>query len=317
MHFKESLWNYLSKLPHAINQEAGAHVLLCTDPVACRLLLTRPYVKKMRKLVGSDITLEWIEANLQTLSLFGNSDSYVILQAENISKDCLNKLVAKETFEQERSLLLIFEKDGKLRKDLLKNKDILHHYEVIPPKFWEMEKYLVFLAKVMGVGLTRESIEYLTESLPAEGTAYFNAINMLRLYLPDDSKMIDLNLTKELIAPSALATFDLATNISTKNFSTFFQTLCEGQYDFDSYRQLFRFLQGHLIKLADPSYANKKTKLSRYDNEIKKYATDWDHFEVCRFLQLFGRLEIMAKQKSSQLQRLLKNHYLQQSYRSA
>ena len=70
-------------------------------------------------------------------------------------------------------------------------------------------------------------------------------------------------------------------------------------------------MQGHLLKMADPSYISKKTRPSKYDKQIERQSLNWCKADLQQAMRLFGELQLDAKSKDPFLFQKLKNQYLQ------
>ena len=74
------------------------------------------YEEKLPVFNGKELTLTWFEDNFLTLGLFGNQESYVISNAENLNADCKEFLAENELLLENRYLILFYNKSKFLIK---------------------------------------------------------------------------------------------------------------------------------------------------------------------------------------------------------
>ena len=183
-------------------------------------------------------------------------------------------------------------------------------FKIEAPRFWEGEKLWEFICQKMSVRFSPPVRRYLLDSLPHEVRDFIGVIKHLKLHFPDTGK-ITLEEIESIVEPSTLNSFELATVFNEKKFNVFFEFLWKTHLDFDTLRSFFSFMQGHLGRLADPSYLQKKRTRSRYDKSIEFFSQKFNLEELRTYCRLFGELEILAKQKSLKLKGALRWEQLQ------
>jgi hypothetical protein len=105
--------------------------------------------------------------------------------------------------------------------------------------------------------------------------------------------------------------------LSEKKLKNYFRSLIDLSLSFDEYRHIISFSQSHLVKLADPSYIQKKSRPSKYDKEILAYSKNWESSEIAKFIETLMKLETLSKRKDEKLHLDLKSLYLNQLYPSS
>ena len=137
-------------------------------------------------------------------------------------------------------------------------------------------------------------------------------LELIDLHFPGKSKECDVHTLQNLVAGTRLDQFSLASTFSTRKLKMFYQEIVDQDWDFDSLRSFFGFMQSHLLKIMDPSYIQGKARPSKYDKEIEMASRSWNQSELDAFIKLFGKLEIQAKKRSPELRGNLRQLYLKQ-----
>ena len=113
-----------------------------------------------------------------------------------------------------------------------------------------------------------------------------------------------------MIHPRHLDHFKMASLFEEKKWKAFFEVLVKAPYDFDTLRSFFAFMQTHLGKLLDPSYAEQKSRPSQYDKRILSHSRRFKREELLKGLRFFGRLELLCKQKSPRVNDILRRRWI-------
>jgi hypothetical protein len=268
-----------------------------------------PYIYKMfqdsfqkkfdlKVIVGSSLTPEWIEDNLTSLSLFGNSESFFISNADEIPKEGLEYFLESPPDLSDRLLVFIFFKESPAKKKISDCPG--QHFAVEACKFWEVDKYFKFLCDYYQVRLSFDAKQFFLEMVEQDSGGFHIGLNILKINFPN-AQELSLEQVRAILEPNRLDQFNLASTISKKEFAKFYEKLLFLRPDFDSLRTLFAFLQGHLIKLADTSVIEKKARLSKYDQEIVSSSKLWKIQELKTIVHEFAEYEIKAKAKNPSL----------------
>lgn len=309
-----SPWDFIKSNPEIIpSSSEGIFAIASCDPFIEKIIIdrmNRGYFKAgLIPVLGSDLTPEWIENNLLTYDMFGGSDSYLVLHADDISTMVKNYIVETKVKVEGRHLVLCFSKGGTLFEKLSKELDG-EFVKINPPKFWEGRKLLDFLCEEKRVRPPYEVSTYLLGALSSEdSTELVQALNMIKLHFADNQN-ISIDRVKELITASKLDNFKLATLFGQKKLSDFWNELISLDNTFDQLRGFFSFMEGHLFKMYDPSYTGPKGKLSKYDQEILTLSRKWQKDELLKSIRLFSEYEIMAKSKDQNLIHMMRLQYV-------
>lgn len=257
---------------------------------------------------GLKFTPDWIEDNLLSLGLFGNNDSYYIIQADQMPKASYDLLLSNQLMVDKRVIILNFDKETPQKKKL-DSADHIQGFKIEAPKFWDFNKLLDFMADMMEVRISFETKNFILTSIAHEPLEFFNALSILSVNFPDVTEVTLLQ-AQSVLSISRFDQFELASLFSRKKFSDFYEKVLLIEDDFDTLRQLFNFMQSHMIKIADPSFIEKKKRATKYDNEIKQCSKLWNQAGLDKVIRGFGRLELLAKQKSPDLLLSLKQSTL-------
>ncbi|EQC45607.1 hypothetical protein M900_2152 [Bacteriovorax sp. Seq25_V] len=290
----------LDKIKQSI-PKSGAVLIEFPDCFLERIFIDK-VEKDYKKVFGVDIDRDWIENELLSIGLFGSDGPYLCLLSEQLNPKVREKLKEVEIPDD---VNIIFSTHQKFSdKELVKK---FEHIVVEGPKFWEMSDYFDVLAKFFNVKLSFDIKDHLITSLEPTAYEYYNALMNLSSYRPEE---LNLNLVKTLIKQKHLDNFQLADLFNSKNLKRFYLSLLIIENDFDLYRGFFSFLQGHLVKIIDPSYMSGKAKLSKYDQGISLASKKWSKDEIADYLVKFGKYELMCKQKSEWFRDELRKEFL-------
>lgn len=308
---KWQIWDFFST-NHRNNLKShfGINAIKTFDPISLKLL--KDYIfKEMNDItiihkLGSEITKSWIEEEFHTLSLFGNSDSFFIHQAHDISNDVWDMLSALDL--QDRFIILSFENEHGPWKKIAKEGKV-PSIVIEEPKFWEFNKLLDFVCSYLRLPLSFEAKGWLLDSLENDLGTFYHACWLLKMNFPSSSE-ITLDEVKELLVLEKLDQFQLASFFSRKKYDAFYSRLLSLEGDFDKMRSLFMFMQSHLIKMIDSSYLNQKSRLTQYDKEIQNTSKLWTDSDLMNEIERFNEWEILSKKKNGLLWGELKKRYL-------
>lgn len=252
---------------------------------------------KIFSLFGKEINADWLEAHLYDLNLFGDFDSYVFLDAQGMSAKVL------KFFEQRplqlmagQLLLLCYSKKESMEKAVKSIGGI--SYLVESAKFWEGEKLLYLAEKLQAVDLPVAVEKAIIDRLEINFADYYQVVSLIKLNF-ERAANIELDQVLALIEGQKLNHFELANLYGHRRFHDFLQRVLVFADDFESLREIFQFMQGHLIKMHDPQYILLKARPSTYDLDIQKTVHLWKSSDLIRSIELFGQLEIEAKKKSN------------------
>jgi DNA polymerase III delta subunit len=298
MHSKWQIWDFFSSYDRGtLATYEGALALNTFDPQGQRLVKEHLLKGIGRRVVhhksASEITRSWIEAELMTLSLFGNSDSFFIHGAQDLSAELMAMIPGLDL--SGRFLLLSFENEGASWKRLLKEGKI-SVLEIEAPRFWEVSKLLDFTCAYLRLPISYEAKSWMLESLENDFGTFYNSCSLIKLNHPD-AKEVSLKDVIELLTTQRLDQFALASLYARRKAVPFFEKLVALEGDFERMRGLFNFLQSHLVKMADLGYLRQKPRLTQYDKDLQGSSGLWKSEEIMKEIQRFNRWELMCKKK--------------------
>lgn len=304
-----NIWDFFKNHPTILDKNhTGLSTYLFPDPYTAKIakdILDKKF--ELRVMAASEVTPEWIEENLCSLSLFGGSESYYIPQADDFSKSTQEYFLERFKDFNSQYFVLSFLKDTPFRKKISSQEG--KHFVIEVPKFWEMDKFIDFLADHYEVRLSYEAKQFFLEIIPHDPASFHVALNIVKLNFSQQTE-ISLEDLKTVLIQGRLDQFSLASLFSRKEKVKFYEKLLKADADFDALRQFFSFLQGHLIKLSDPKVLEKKLRPSKYDKEIISLAKMWKLEELQKEIRFFSQLEILSKEKNPNLFQQMRLNYL-------
>lgn len=303
-------WEFSQAFPFLINKDKpGLYVFSCYDPFLEKIFLNSIPKSALegdgwKVLAGSEVGISWLEDNLSALDFFSSSQSFKVLLSEDIPAKAKEFILKADVDWSERYFLLTFSKEDKFF-DALKKKKEATVLKVKEPPFWDMPKLVKFLCEQTGVNLSYKLQNYLLEIVPNEPGALIVALKKLML-LGGPPQSLTPDKVLEILGQERLNKFELARLWSEKQHRDFYKTLLELIHDFNGLREFFSFLQGHIVKMVDPSYIDDKARPSKYDRQIESSCRMWSKAELRDEMRFFGECEILAKSRSRDLQQALR-----------
>jgi len=289
---KVKIWDLnFSKIGLDLSQ-AGLIPLVVTDPYIERILKDKiPRENhEIRIFIGNEITQNFIDENFVNLSLFSQASHFLILNAELIPNEVLQKMFKELIQYQDSSIFLFFAKANKSISDVLKKSEI-NCLEIEEFKFWDAPKMLHFLAKELQVKLDAACVKFLLENIEHTVEAFYTTLNLIKLNFADE---IDLNKLKVVIVKERFDFFELL-DIYHENRRKFYYSLDKKLVDFEWMREFSVSMQSHLAKVLNPSEISKKEKLSKYDMNIIRWSEMEPRQEMKAELMFFHEVEMLAK----------------------
>lgn len=247
--------------------------------------------------LASDVTMAWIEEEFQTLSLFGDGDSFFIHQADALKADVLEAM-GKLSLSN-RFVVLSFDGEGAAWKKLVKA-NTMETLTIESPRFWEVNKLLDFVCRTLSLPLSFEAKNWMLDSLENDLGTFMNNCALLKLNYPE-AREIGIEQVKELLTLEKLDQFQLASLFARKKFRDFFDRLISLEGDFDKMRFFFNFMQSHLVKMSDTSYLSGKPRLTQYDKDLQSTAKLWKGPDLLNEIDRFQRWELLCKKKDTGL----------------
>lgn len=311
MHSKWQIWDFFNSYNRdTLRSFEGILALNTFDPICLKLVkdyLTRGMTDKIiHYKMASEVTKAWIEEEFQTLSLFGNSESFFIHQAHDLPADILELLSSLEV--SGRFILLSFENELTAWKKLVKDGKI-GTLVIESPRFWELNKLLDFVCAHLRLPLSYDAKTWILDALDNNLGTFYNACCLIKLNHPE-AREVNLADVKELLTLEKLDQFQLASLVARRKHKEFYEKLVSLQGDFEKMRGFFNFMQSHLIKMVDPSYLGKKPRLTQYDKDIQSTSKLWKASELIEEIDKYNRWELLCKKKDSHLWHEIKEAHL-------
>ncbi len=313
MHSKWQLWDYFASAPKDFLASYEGILALDTFGPTCLKLLKDHLMRGSGERIvhykmGDEVTKSWLEEEFQTLSLFGNTESFFIHEAQDLSADLIDIILKLDL--QGRFLILSFESETAGQKKLLKGQNV-SSITIEEPKFRDFHKLLDFVCNYLRLPLSYESKAWLLESIENDLGTFYNSCCLIKLNHPEN-KEVTLSDVQKLLTVEKLDQFALASLFARRKRKQFYEKLCLLDVDFDRMRLFFSFLQGHIIKMMDPSYSTRRSYASYYDKEIQSASKLWNTPDLTVELERFNRWELMCKKKNFLLWHELREAELRQ-----
>lgn len=311
MHSKWQIWDFFSSFQRDYLSSLNGLVALNTfDPICLKMvkdfLFRGVQGRVIHHKLASEVSSSWIEEEFQTLSLFGGADSFFIHQAHDLKADVLELLSKLDL--NDRFIILCFETEGTSWKKLIKD-GLIATLVIEPPRFWELNKLLDFVAGYLRLPLSYESKAWILDALENNLSTFYNVCTLLKLNFPD-AREISIGDVKGLFTLDKLDQFAMASLFTRKKFVDFYDRLVMLEGDFDKMRGLFNFMQSHLVKLADTSYMAQKNRLTQYDKDLQSTSKLWKNDDIMNEIERFNRWEIQSKKKNNFLWSELRQTHL-------
>lgn len=311
MHSKWQIWDFFSSYNRdTLKSYEGTLALNTFDPICLKLVkdyLTRGMTEQvLHYKMASEVTKAWIEEEFQTLSLFGNTESFFIHQAHDLPADILEIFSKLEV--SGRFILLSFENELAPWKKLVKEGKI-DTLVIESPRFWELNKLLDFVCAHLRLPLSYDSKTWILDALDNNLGSFYNACCLIKLNYPE-AKEVSLADVKELLTLEKLDQFQMASLVARKKYKEFYEKLVALQGDFEKMRGFFNFMQSHLIKMADTSYLSKKPRLTQYDKDLQSSSKLWKTPDLVNEIEKFNRWELLCKRKDTHLWHEIKEAHL-------
>jgi len=309
---KWKIWDFQRSNPKGIEKnKSGVYAFQAFDPIILSFvkdLFPRDIFSegKLPTLLGKEITTNWFDDNFKSLGLFGNSESFHILSAQDMKADIKEMILEDSLILEDRYLILFFDKADDFYNKLVK-KDSVTGIQIQAPAFWETDMLLDYMASQLGVLLSYQAKNLILQFTNHTCLDFYNLLTILQVNYKDQE--VSPQMLDELIDKSRLDQFEMATFFGFKQSKEFYKKLLDIDPDFNTLRGLFYFIQSHMIKVSDPSYIRKKKKESKYDKQVMSQSKMWKTGDIEKALDYLKYLELEAKKKNPLLKDMLRNAY--------
>jgi len=312
---KWTAWDYIKQCPQIITPTAssGLNGFFIADSYLERFFLDRlkSHLGNAQKriLLGNEITIGWLENNLLGLDLFGSNEHIIVLHADEISSNVLEYWEKNAPTLEDRHVIFFFRKAGKNSQfDQWAKKSEGEFVKIEEATFWQGKDLLNFLSDEMHVPVSFEVRDYLLTHLDHETTHFVSALEIIRNSFEDSSKVQKKEI-EEFIVPKRFDKFKMASLMASKDYKIFWSKTYT--LEDDQIRELFNFLQSHLLKVAFPDLLVGKARDSKYGKEILAQSKFWKSQEITAVIRACAEIEVDAKNvKNSFLRERLRRAYL-------
>lgn len=288
-------WDFVSHYPTTIvENKPGIYLYYINNPYT-QMIVGKNIPSKdivFNVYSGNEVTRDLLETEFVNLSFFSNQNSLKVINGEQISENVLELFSEGKILANEKSLVIFFSKKTKLFTELSKLENV-EAFEIEEARFWEGQKLWQFAQKSYHVTYSREVSHFILENLEHNLESFVWAINLIQLHFSE--RPVVLNELKELLTKQRWDTFDLM-DLFYENPRTFFAELLKREdWDYEWFRSIFSFMQGHLQKVLNPEELAMKGKLNKYDQQILDLSKRINHKEMINYLRVFSELEIKSK----------------------
>lgn len=309
MHSSWQVWDFFNHHPKVLQHGIqGIYAWYCFDPYISKLV--KDSIDKsitITTVMGNEVNTSWLEDNFLSLNLFGNNESFLIQNAQMLSKECQKIIQDSELLLDNRYLILSFSEQSTFFKKIITQENVLS-YEILAPKFWDYQKLLEFFADKFRVRLSYQVKQIILDRVNNTCANFINILKSLQINFCQNE--ISLEMLNDVLVSERLDKFELATTFCLKKIDQFYKRILESSVGHETLRDLFFFMQGHLMKVYDTSFLDQKSKLSQYDKKVLGFSKSWNRQELEQQIDHFRKLEQMAKVKSIHLMNEIRSQYL-------
>lgn len=294
---KWKIWDFFRNISHHIGKES-LHAFICKDTFVLQEIKTQlksfwPESSELKIVFGEELTTEWWEDNFLSLSLFGNSESYIVLNASSLKSDHLEILKREDLFLQDRKVFFLFNQENDFCKKMVKNDNVNVHI-LEEAKHWEGRELFDFWCSQFKLSLSYQAKEKALILLNHESSEFINLLKVLEVNHAD-KKEISLSHLEEVITPTRFNKFELAELFCSRKFKEFYQKLLDLNPNKKEIEDFAYFMQGHLIKVLDPSLISQKNYLSKYDKNIMSHSRLWNEQKLQNAMIYFEEIVLRSR----------------------
>ena len=260
-------------------------------------------------LFGPEVTVEALEEKLLGLNLFFQGRFCLVFDAHKMPQPAVSFLAETEAPWQQLKAVFVSTKKHPALARLFAEKGAHHRLEL--PKFWQMEQLLDFFCQHFALTLERRGKSLFMDLVEPTSRHYFESCQLLQNHYPNGEALGARELGRTLVR-SRLDRFALARQLAERKGRAFYQALLHEEHSWEDWRQAFLFLQSHVVKLMDPSYASQKQgRLSQYDQQLVAQSKHWREGPLRELLQQLAQWELACKRRESGLKNQLRLKSLQ------
>jgi len=311
MHSKISLWDLYEKLPLDLKNNNGSIHLALTmhDPFCQRIIKdqvqTSLLAQNRKMTLGQDVDLDFIENTFSNFGFFAFSETYFILQADQIPTKWQSLFLDSISKSPDLSIVLFFDKTPKIFIDYFKKSGLL--YEVEPVKNWEAVKLFQLMSRYFKLSFTPEAQRFFIDYVEMSPDIYYQSFQLLKNDSYDSHK-IEMQQIQELLVKSQFDFFKLI-ELYHHDPKSFFISLLSQSKNEEWLIGFSYFFTTHLLKILFPK-AMVEQHASKYEQSIERWRAQAKIEVLKRDIQLMSDIEFFAKNKSLELERVLRDAFL-------
>ncbi len=304
-------WDYFSTKREFAN-DSGVYCLKSFDTFIEKIILDTVDYSDSQKIVkiADEVSVDFLVESIESLDLFSTHKTLLVLFAEQLSNEVKEYILSDSFSTGDNRIILVFSNKEKGHFLSLKKNSKFSGLEIEPPKFWEVQKLLDLLMKITKVWLNYDCQQVVLEYSENDCGTLINLLKKIGLNFKD-TKTVTPEQIKEAITNNKIDQFYLASFFSQKRLEDYYKDLFYLRPDFESLRSIGSFMQGHITRLLDPSYIDKKPRASKYDKEIQAGSRLWSKEELELESNFFNEIELMAKSKSPFIMDKIRIKYLE------
>lgn len=306
---KWKIWDFFKSFAKHIDN-GPLNSILCKDSLVLQEVKTellKIYGKRddFKVMFGEDLSLEWWENNFLSLNLFGNNESYIVLNAHHLKNDCIELLSREDLLLEGRKIFFLFEEEGDFFKKLSKIKNV-HTSVIEEARHWEGRELLNFWCFQLNTPLSYEAKNMALNLLNHESLDFLNLLRIVQVNFSAE-KEINEKMLMQVVTPTRFNKFELAELFSARKFKDFYYKVIELKLDSEEIEDLASFLLVHLIKLFDTSLIHNKNYLNKYDKNLIAHSRLWSPEKLQNAVCYFENLVYRARRKDPFLGHEFKN----------
>lgn len=309
---KWKIWDFFKSFSKHLDS-APLTSIVCKDSLVLQEVkneLLKAYSNRndFKVVFGEELTLEWWENNFLSLSLFGNNESYIVLNAKDLKSDVLDVLGRDDLLLDERKIYFLFDQDNDFSKKLSKIKSV-DSIVIEEARHWEGRELLNFWCSELGTPLSYTAKDMALNLLNHESIDFLNLLRIVQVNFQGSSEVTDKMLL-EVIVPTKFNKFELAELFSARKFKDFYEKVISLELDTKEIEELSSFMQIHLIKLFDTSLIHNKNYLTKYDKALIAHSRLWNSEKLQNAISYFEDLVYKSREQNPFLSYEFKTKYL-------
>lgn len=236
---------------------------------------------------ATEIDDQWIEDNSSQMDLFSSpSKSFIITNASKLVKSQIVKI------NEGLSSSVIFCDEKKLDKLF----GIFGGVNVTAPAFWQYREMALFLQRLFALELDSKKLNAIEESIDKSVDIYWSFFKQLSLFSEEE---LDQGFLELIGSYAVVDNFKFVSLLNQRGLPQLFKGLLDND-NFRSLEQTCSFLSGHVLKVLDPSFLEKKAKLNKYEKGILVARGKYQDKQLMSLLSTFKNIAFLARSQKKE-----------------